>query len=153
MASRLEAGQLEVALDTVPLDAAIDEAVSDAGEPIEVLGAKGLTVTADRIRVVQIITNLLNNASRYGAPPICVDVVPTGSMVEVRVSDAGSGVSDELRPQLFEKFVRGAGRRDRGTGLGLFIVRQLARRQGGDAWYERTGEGRSCFCVSIPRAG
>jgi PAS domain S-box-containing protein len=153
MASRLEADQLEVALDAVSLDAAIDEAVTATAETVEVVGAKGLVVTADRIRIVQIITNLLTNAARYGAPPVCVEVVPTGSMVELRVSDAGSGVSDDLRPQLFQKFVRGAGRRDRGTGLGLFIVRQLARRQGGDAWYERTAEGRTCFCVSIPRAG
>jgi PAS domain S-box-containing protein len=152
-ASRLEAGRLEVAVDDVPLDAAVDEAVSATAEPVGVNGPKGLIVAADRIRIVQILTNLLSNAARYGAPPVCLDVVPTGSMVEVRVSDAGSGVPDDLLPQLFQKFVRGTGRRDRGTGLGLFIVRQLARRQGGDAWYERTGDGRTCFCVSIPRAG
>jgi signal transduction histidine kinase len=122
-------------------------------EPVEVNGAKGLLVRADRLRIVQIITNLLTNATRYGAPPVCLDVLPAGSMAEVRVCDAGSGVAEDVRPQLFGKFVRGAGRRDRGTGLGLFIVRELARRQGGDAWYERTADGRTCFCFTIPRAG
>ena len=103
--------------------------------------------------MIQILTNLLTNAARYGQPPIRLDAVPNGSMVEVRVCDAGPGVADELRPQLFRKFVRGAGRRDRGTGLGLFIVRELARRQGGDAWYERTSGGETCFCFTVPRAG
>jgi PAS domain S-box-containing protein len=151
MASRLEAGQLEVAVDTLLLDAAVEEAVAASGEPVEVGGAKGEIVTADRIRVVQILTNLLSNAARYGEPPIRLDVAPRGSVVEVKVSDSGPGVSDDLEPQLFRKFVRGAGRRDRGTGLGLFIVRELARRQGGDAWYERTSDGRACFAFSIPR--
>jgi PAS domain S-box-containing protein len=153
MASRLEAGQLEVTVDTVPLDAVIEEAVAASGEPVEVGGAKGEIVTADRIRVVQILTNLLSNAARYGGPPIRLDVAPNGSAVEVKVSDSGPGIADGLEPQLFRKFVRGPGRRDRGTGLGLFIVRELARRQGGDAWYERTGDGRACFCFSVPRAG
>jgi PAS domain S-box-containing protein len=152
MASRLEAGQLEVAVDSLLLDAAVEEAVAATGEPVEVGGAKGEIVTADRIRVVQMLTNLLTNAARYGEPPIRVDVAPNGSVVEVKVSDSGAGVAGDLEPQLFRKFVRGAGRRDRGTGLGLFIVRELARRQGGDAWHERTGDGRTCFCFSLPRA-
>jgi len=71
--------------------------------------------------------------------------------VEIRVCDGGAGIAEELVPQLFRKFVRGAGRRDRGTGLGLFIVRELSRRQGGDAWYERA-DGRSCFCFTLPKA-
>ena len=69
----------------------------------------------------------------------------------MRVCDAGRGVTPGLEAQLFRKFVRGPGRRDRGTGLGLFIVRELARRQGGDASYERDGDGRTCFCFTLPR--
>jgi len=152
VASRLEAGQLEVAVDSLLLDAAVEEAVAATAEPVEVGGATGVIVTADRMRVVQILTNLLTNAARYGGPPILLDVAPNGSVVEIKVSDSGPGVADDLAPQLFRKFVRGAGRRDRGTGLGLFIVRELARRQGGDAWYERSDDGRTCFCFSLPRA-
>jgi signal transduction histidine kinase len=74
-----------------------------------------------------------------------------GAAVQVRVCDAGDGVPPDLEPRLFRKFARGAGRRDRGTGLGLFIVRELSRRQGGDAWYERDAEGRPCFCFTLPR--
>ena len=153
MASRLEAGQLQVSVETVALADAIAEAVAAIGAPVEVCGADGMVVRADRTRVVQIVSNLLTNAARYGAEPITLEVVSAGSVVEVRVCDSGLGVAEELRPQLFRKFVRGAGRRDRGTGLGLFIVRELARRQGGDAWYERAPDGRTCFCFKLPRAG
>jgi PAS domain S-box-containing protein len=153
MASRLEAGQLEVTVEPVPLGEALAEAVSGAGTEVEVGDTAGIVVRADRTRVVQIVTNLLINAARYGAAPVTLEVVPAGSSIEVRVCDAGPGIADRLRPQLFKKFVRGAGRRDRGAGLGLFIVRELARRQGGDAWYERTPDGRSSFCFTLPRAG
>jgi signal transduction histidine kinase len=152
MASRLEAGELEVRMEPTPLAAIIAEAVAAAGEPVTVVGGEGdVVVRADRVRVVQILGNLLANAARYGRPPITVETRVEGHTVEVRVCDAGPGVPPDLEPKSFRKFVRGAGRRDRGTGLGLFIVRELSRRQGGDAWYERTADGRPCFCFTLPR--
>jgi PAS domain S-box-containing protein len=152
MASRLEAGQLEVTIETVPLGPIIAEAVAGLGLAVDVVGADGVVVSADRSRVVQILTNLLANADRYGEPPFTVEVRSVGAAAEIRVCDAGAGITPELEPQLFRKFVRGAGRRDRGTGLGLFIVRELSRRQGGDAWYERGPGVRTCFCFRLPRA-
>jgi PAS domain S-box-containing protein len=152
MASRLEAGQLEVTMETVPLGPIIAEAVAGLGLAVDVVGADGVVVSADRSRVVQILTNLLANADRYGEPPFTVEVRSVGAAAEIRVCDAGAGITPELEPQLFRKFVRGAGRRDRGTGLGLFIVRELSRRQGGDAWYERGPGVRTCFCFRLPRA-
>jgi PAS domain S-box-containing protein len=152
MASRLEAGQLEVRLEPFVLAAAIGEAVAGADEPVTVAGDGGdVVVRADRVRVVQVLLNLLANAGRYGRPPITVETRVDGDAVQVRVCDAGDGVPPDLEPRLFRKFARGAGRRDRGTGLGLFIVRELSRRQGGDAWYERDAEGRPCFCFTLPR--
>jgi hypothetical protein len=152
MASRLEAGQLEVTIETVPLAPIIAEAVAGMGLAVGVAGADGVVVSADRSRVVQILTNLLANADRYGEPPFTVEVRSVGAAAEIRVCDAGAGITPELEPQLFRKFVRGAGRRDRGTGLGLFIVRELSRRQGGDAWYERSPGDHTCFCFRLPRA-
>jgi PAS domain S-box-containing protein len=151
MASRLEAGQLEVAVEPVALAPIIAEAAAGAPAPVEVLGGGDVMVAADRLRVVQILTNLLGNAARYGDPPFTVEVRTTGDAAEIRVCDAGPGIDPALEPQLFRKFVRGRGRRDRGTGLGLFIVRELSRRQGGEAWYERDADGRSCFCFTLPR--
>ena len=125
-------------------------AVAGAADPVEVVGGD-VVVRADRVRVVQMLSNLLAIAARYGQPPFAIETRPAGAVAEVRVCDAGPGVTQGLEAQLFRKFVRGPGRRDRGTGLGLFIVRELARRQGGDASYERDGDGRTCFCFTLPR--
>ena len=154
MASRLESGQLEVRVEPIPLESAVSEAVAGAEKTVTVTGdGTDIEVLADRGRVVQILGNLLANAARYGDAPIAVETRVRDDAVEVRVCDSGPGVPPDLEPKLFHKFVRGAGRRDRGTGLGLFIVRELSRRQGGEAWYERDGCGRPCFCFTLPRAG
>jgi signal transduction histidine kinase len=156
-ASRLESGSIEFQTADAPLEVAIQDASAAVGAtamtgPVEVTGAAGLTVVADPTRLVQMLTNLLSNAVRYGAPPVTVELQPVGSTVEVRICDHGPGVAPELEPRLFRKFVRGKGRPDRGTGLGLFIVAQMARRQNGDAWYERR-QGRTCFGFRLPAGG
>ena len=151
-ASRLEAGSMEFQTGDVPLEVAIRDAIAAVGAlagPVEVTGAAGLTVVADPTRLVQMLTNLLSNSVRYGAPPVVVEVRPTGSAVEVRVCDHGPGVAPELERRLFRKFVRGKGRPDRGTGLGLFIVAEMARRQDGEVWYERRDD-RTCFGFWLP---
>jgi PAS domain S-box-containing protein len=151
-ASRLEAGSIEFQTGDLPLEAAIGEAIAAVGAaagPVDVVGAAGVTVVADPTRLVQMLTNLLSNAARYGAAPVVVEVRPAGSAVEVRVCDHGPGIPDDLEPRLFRKFVRGKGRPDRGTGLGLFIVAEMARRQHGQVWYERR-EGRTCFGFRLP---
>jgi PAS domain S-box-containing protein len=151
MASRLESGELDVSVEPFPLEGVIAEALATAPEPFEIVGAGDIVVRADRVRVVQMLTNLLANAARYGEPPFTVETRAAGPEAEIRVSDHGAGIAAELEPKLFRKFARGVGRRDRGTGLGLFIVRELARRQDGAAWYERDAAGRPCFCFTLPR--
>ncbi|HVW31478.1 MAG TPA: PAS domain S-box protein [Acidimicrobiia bacterium] len=154
IASRLEVGSMEFQVGVVPVGAAVREALTAIGPKaaaVEVTGAEDLTVKADRTRLVQMVTNLVSNAFRYGEPPVTVDVRPNAEMVEVAVCDRGRGVPEDLEPRLFRKFVRGQGRPDRGTGLGLFIVAEMARRQGGAAWYERR-PGQSCFAFRLPRA-
>ncbi|HVM65007.1 MAG TPA: PAS domain S-box protein [Acidimicrobiales bacterium] len=154
-ASRLEAGAFELQLERVDVGSALKEAVAEAGagdEDIAVVGDPHLAVRADRTRLVQILTNLLTNAAKYGKRPIVIEVASAAGDVEVRVRDHGPGVPDDLGPRLFEKFARGGGGRARGTGLGLFIVRELARLQGGDAWYEAAEGGGACFVVRLPSA-
>jgi len=152
MVSRLEAGSIEFQTQDVPLEAAIREAIGTLGMlpgPVDIVGGAGVAVVADPIRLVQMLNNLLSNAIRYGAPPVVIKVLPAGPMVEVRVCDQGQGVPPELEPRLFRKFVRGKGAADRGTGLGLFIVAEMARHQNGQVWYERR-EGRTCFGFRLP---
>jgi PAS domain S-box-containing protein len=105
-----------------------------------------VTVLADADRLAQMIENLVTNAMTYGAPPIEVTVEPAGSTVEIVVRDAGAGISEEMQQRLFERFATSS---QGGTGLGLFIVRELARAQGGDASYR---PGDAAFVISLPVA-
>jgi PAS domain S-box-containing protein len=106
----------------------------------------GVRAVVDADRLAQIVDNLLANAVSYGRSPIRVSTRQVGDEAEVRVHDAGPGVPPELRGRLFERF---ASRGARGTGLGLHIVRELARAQGGDVTYVSED---NAFVVRLPRA-
>jgi signal transduction histidine kinase len=110
-----------------------------------------LAVHADPLRVQQMVLNLLSNAVKYGAPPITVQARPDGDTVRVVVRDSGPGVPAEAVPTLFEEFTRAPGSGAPGSGLGLFVVRSLARAQGGQAWYEGSAEG-TAFAFTLPAA-
>jgi signal transduction histidine kinase len=96
--------------------------------------------------MAQMVENLVGNALRHGTPPVVLSTEAGPETVDVVVRDAGDGVPDELQERLFERFVT-SGRG--GTGLGLFIVRELARIQGGEASY-RPADG--AFVVTLPSA-
>ena len=150
-ASRLDADTFTVALEPVAIADLIDRAVTEVSpvpDPIEVEGAEGIVVHADPTRVVQILTNLLTNALKYGAAPYEIVARRAGPLVEIRVHDGGRGAEPGLRERLFEKFAKTRTTTVRGTGLGLYIVRELARKQGGDAWYEPG----HAFVFSLPAA-
>lgn len=133
-AARLETGALEMRITAFDLAAVLQEVVSDHGADVVTCDCPSISVVADRGRVQQMATNYITNAMRYGAPPITVSAETAAGSAVVAVADSGPGVSPELQPELFGKFVSGGSKE--GTGLGLFIVRELARAQGGDAWYE-----------------
>jgi len=156
-ASRLQANALEV--HTVPV--LVRDVLADAvgtvqsthpGAEVRVEAAPGLAVTGDRDRIAQALENLLSNALRHGAPPVNVTVEPGESTVDLRVSDQGEGVPSAMQGRLFDRFATGLARG--GTGLGLFIVRELTRAQGGDARYEPGSPEHpaGAFVISLPRA-
>jgi PAS domain S-box-containing protein len=153
-ASRLETGAFEYSFEDIDLSSVLDEVLTEVAPVAAVVAScpPGITVRADRSRVVQILTNLVSNAGKYGRPPILVDTGVDGSCAQIRVIDSGPGVPEDLVPRLFEKFARAGGLVERGAGLGLFIVRQLARGQHGDARYGRDDLGRPCFTVTLPLA-
>ena len=101
---------------------------------------------ADRERLFQIVENLLLNAARHGQPPVRLQAVADDDQVRIIVRDSGPGVAETVRPRLFERFVTG---RPGGSGLGLYIVRELARAQGGDATYDADD---NSFVVTLPLA-
>ena len=156
-ASRLQNQALDLTLEELDLAEVLEAAVTttrgtepQAGFEVDV--PRGLKVRADRDRLEQVMENLLRNAVRHGVPPVLVRVV-VGEQAQIRVSDVGAGVPREMLPRLFERFA--TGERTAGTGLGLFIARELARAQGGDLVYEPGAPAGSgdAFVVSVPLAG
>jgi signal transduction histidine kinase len=125
------------------------EAAADTG-PFEVIGSPRL--------IRRLIRNLIDNALRHGAPPVDLEV-RRGAMgdlpsVAIAVRDFGPGVAPALRERVFEPFFRpdGAAEAKGGWGLGLSLVRQIARRHGGDAVCGVGGEGETVFRVRLPAA-
>jgi signal transduction histidine kinase len=108
-----------------------------------------LIVEGDRDRLAQVLENLVGNAVRHGAPPVQVSAESTNGSVVVRITDNGRGVPEELRNRLFDRFASG---RAGGTGLGLYIARQLARAHGGDTRYEAPTPDRpsGSFVLELP---
>jgi signal transduction histidine kinase len=165
----------ELEQDIVELDALIDEiltasrldASGDPGANEEVdllalaseecaryeeaqLAGEPVTVRGDPRLLRRLIRNLLENARRHGAPPVDVRVSRAGGAAELRVSDHGPGIPDAEREGVFEPFHRFAGGGERGgAGLGLSLVRQIARRHGGDARYVRGLPSGGSFVVTL----
>ncbi len=153
--SRLDAGVLERDPQDVELAPFLRQLIDDlrfaAGVTIDV--PAGATAHVDVEHLKRMVTNYLVNALRYGAPPVSISAVPSGEVVDVIVSDLGEGVPTEFEERIFEKFARADQRMSRdnqGTGLGLTIVRGLARASGGEAWYERNVPSGARFGIRLP---
>jgi signal transduction histidine kinase len=110
-------------------------------------------VTGNRKLLRQMVRNLLDNAERHGAPPIEISVRVEGDTATIRVSDRGPGVDARDQEAVFAPFFRAQGSDGRGAGLGLALVRQIARQHGGEAiWSPGNNEAKG-FRISIPLAG
>jgi hypothetical protein len=155
-ASRLEARTIHPQLQSVDLGDVLAHAVAAAraatdNADIRFSGPPALPVLGEPDRLAQAVENLLGNAVRHGTPPVIVRTRTVGDRVEIEVSDAGPGVDPTVESRLFQRFVSG---RRGGTGLGLFIVRELARAYGGDAWYRPKDDAAPVrFVVSLVAAG
>jgi signal transduction histidine kinase len=124
-------------------EAARYDQCSVTGESVVVLG--------DRALLRRMTRNLIENAARHGAPPIEVEVERQGSLAAMIVSDHGAGVAAGDHERVFTPFFRVAGNRQTsGTGLGLTLVRQIARRHGGDALWVGTTKRPSRVQVLLP---
>ena len=123
-------------------------------ERVEVDVPSGLVVRADRRRVEQVVANLVENALRYGAPPVTITAQETFGETVVCVRDRGPGVTDERREVLFSKLsLTGLPRRTPSTtGIGLALVRGLVEAMGGRVWYEGADGDGACFCFTLPSA-
>jgi len=156
--SRIQMGRLELDVEEVDLasvvfDAAasLEDEARQTGSTIEVRG-EPVRGSWDRLRVSQVVTNLLANAVKYGAgKPVEMEFGPHGEGARLVVRDHGIGIAPADLPQIFERFERAVSSRNYGgLGLGLYIVRRIIEAHGGTISVDSTpGEG-SAFYVELP---
>jgi GAF domain-containing protein len=163
--SKIEAGKLDLNLEPVNLACLIDEVIGTAGQLAEknknrliIEAQQNLgRLTADSMRLKQILLNLLSNACKFtkeGEVALRVRKVADGrEWVELAVADTGIGMTGEQQAKLFQDFTQAdslTARRYGGTGLGLAISRKLARMMGGDVTVASEPGKGSVFTVRLP---
>jgi GAF domain-containing protein len=163
--SKIEAGKLELNPEPVDLARLVDEVIGTAGQLAEknnnrlvVAAQESLgALTADSMRLKQILLNLLSNACKFtkeGEVALRVRKVADGrDWVELAVADTGIGMTAEQQAKLFQDFTQAdslTARRYGGTGLGLAISRKLARMMGGDVTVTSEPGKGSVFTVRLP---
>jgi signal transduction histidine kinase len=163
--AKIEAGQLQVTAEDVPMDAVVGEVrplvepqAASKGLTLKTSCASGLIARGDREKVDQILVNLLGNAIKYtdAGGRVEVECRRDGKWILTEVRDTGAGIPPNMREMIFSPFVQvesqGHRGNDRGVGLGLAISRELARAMGGDISVRSDlGQG-STFTLRLERA-
>jgi len=164
--SRITRGAIELRRETLEVGAEVRNAIESCQGQIEVGGHKiavklpkePLYVVADRVRMQQILENLILNACKYTEHGGLIEVSAESTIAEavIRVTDNGIGIAPEKLSQVWELFVQvdeSPERIRKGLGIGLALVRDLVRRHGGTVEAASEGLGRgSTFTVHLPRA-
>ena len=111
--------------------------------------SKTIFVIGDKLRLNQVLLNLLDNAGKFtkkGSITVTTEIM--SNKIKVIVKDTGTGIHPEIFPKLFSKFVT---RSDRGTGLGLFISKSIIEAHGGKIWAESSSQQEgACFIFTLP---
>lgn len=158
VAAQLEAGTLRMELSKVNTRSLLEQAQRDnellaSGAKVKlVLGPLDeLELRADRERVLQALANLVQNALRHarGTPEIALSAQRVGDRLELTCRDRGPGVAPEALSKLFDPFWQGTQKRG-GAGLGLAIVRGIARAHGGDVRADQPADGGAAFTILLP---
>jgi PAS domain S-box-containing protein len=157
---RVESGRLKLELERIDAGALLAEAAelnapyaSRFSARLSLRAEPGLQVTADRKRLLQVLTNLISNAAKFSPPggEIALAAAGQGNRVVLSVSDQGPGVPEAFRARLFGKFEQ-ADHGKAGTGLGLAICKSLVERMGGRIWCESEPGRGATFLAELPRA-
>jgi signal transduction histidine kinase len=133
LARSLDRGDLRVEHEPLDVDAVVRE-TARAHSPEAELVLHGGEAVGDRDRVEQVLVNLLDNAAKYGGGRILVSTEAGDGVVRVTVADGGPGLAADEQERVFEKFFRAdpqLARHPGGTGLGLYICKELVERMGG----------------------
>jgi signal transduction histidine kinase len=160
--SRIESGQLGITPEKFELNELVKEAIDSAKKQLD-LGnieitflscAKPIHLVADRVRIMQVVSNLLSNAIRFTSPGGMVTVITEVQQdsAKVIVKDSGTGIADDIVPRLFTRFGSSI-RSNSGTGLGLYICKSIVEAHGGKIWGENDSDGGGAlFTFTLPIA-
>ncbi len=150
--ARGERGETTREVPDVPLGALAERVLARLGsEGVELAIPPELRVRVDPDGLDRALTNLVDNARRYGDAPIVVWAREEGEWVELHVADHGAGFAPEYLPRAFERFSRPPGARAGGAGLGLALVEAVAHAHGGTAGAENAAPGADVW-LRLPRA-
>jgi len=163
-AARISSGKITLSLEPMPISNAIDQALETVLPRIRERGQhlylnmpeKPAGTRGDRVRLTQVFTNLIGNASKYTGDGgnVYVDVVVETGEVVVAVRDNGTGIAPEVLPHIFDLFTQGPrslARSEGGLGVGLNVVRNLVSMHGGTVKAKSEGPGQgSRFVVRLP---
>ncbi|MFN8522941.1 MAG: ATP-binding protein [Chloroflexota bacterium] len=163
--SRIESGRLDLAIDACDPAEIVDSALTVTApitrraevQVTSALNERLPAIRGDRDRLIQVLTNLVTNAV-HASPSgdrVVVEANRQNGTVTFSVVDRGPGVRPEDAGLVFEKFTRlprESGVRTEGTGLGLYVARQIVEHHGGHIWVQRTPGGGATFSFSIPLA-
>ncbi len=158
--SRITSGRFTLRLEEVDLAAVVRDVTDRFSEQIQTNGctlhleSEAPVMGAwDRLRVEQIVVNLLTNALKYGANgPISVKACVEEEKARLMVEDHGIGIAKDDLARIFERFERAAPSRNfGGLGLGLYITRQIVEAHGGRIWAESQPGMGATFFVELPR--
>jgi two-component system, OmpR family, sensor histidine kinase VicK len=156
--TRIESQSLELNKEQFKLNDIISDVMTDlksqiVNDKVELSSyqsTQDIFVKADKERITQVISNLLNNAIKFteeGIILISTEVKDNG-YVFVTIKDTGQGIHRDILPRLFSKF---ASKSFQGTGLGLFISKNIVEAHGGKIWAENNSDGRGAtFTFSFP---
>ena len=160
-----EARELSLSMEPTSITDLVDEAAGSfrpraeaASIELSARADEGLpAVLVDRLRIRQVLGNLLDNAIRHtpNGGVVAVSAQRAGDRVRVVVSDTGAGISPDALPHVFDRLYRADPSRDRatgGSGLGLTIARQLVEAHGGTIWAESQPDQGSRFGFDLPAA-
>lgn len=162
---RIESGQLGIRAQRVELAGVVEDAadmvaglLTQRGQRLEVTLPPALpAVTGDATRLTQVLVNLLANANKFGPQDsvIHVGAEAVAGQVRVWVEDEGPGMPDADTAVIFERYYRAADAEPepRGLGLGLWIVKSIVERHGGQVAAARTPQHRTRFTINLPAGG
>ncbi|MBP1853550.1 hybrid sensor histidine kinase/response regulator [Rhizobium halophytocola] len=162
---RISSGQMHFDVKPEPMGQLIDQMVEANTAYAQRLGVKlvaenfdrSLKLKVDFLRLTQVLTNFVSNATKFSDPGDCVEIRSEirGGRIRISVCDHGCGVPAEYEPRMFTRFAQAdssVARKKNGSGLGLYIAKQMTEHMGGEIGYHPTQGGGATFWVEVPLA-